>query len=102
MNVQINSLNMQHSSALRDHVVAQLERSLRSVRDRITRIVVRFHDDNGPRGGTDKRCTVEVRLAGVEPLLAEQRHADVFRAAAGAVTRVRRAVRRRIERNRTF
>jgi hypothetical protein len=37
---------------------------LRRLSQRVTRADVQFSDVNGPRGGVDKRCQIELRAAG--------------------------------------
>ncbi len=58
---------------------------------RVTRIVphhagvaVRLADDNGPRGGVDKRCVLRVHLAGMRVTVITERAVDVYAALEAA------------------
>ena len=95
MVLHIAAIQLNDSPALRQHVTRCIGSALRAVRDRVSRVTVRLMDENGPRGGMDKRCCVEVRMGRGAPVLIEERDGDVYRAVKVASARVRRAVRRR-------
>lgn len=64
----------------------------------IQRITVRFDDINGPKGGEDTLCRIEVRLSGMEPVVADAQ-AETADAAFGAVARkIERAARHKLSR----
>jgi hypothetical protein len=46
----------------------RLRRALRSLHGLVARIKVRLDDVNGPAGGVDKRCDVEVHVRGSRPV----------------------------------
>lgn len=46
-------------------------RVLRRLRDQVSSARVRLQDTNGPRGGADKRCHIELRTDGYGTLIAE-------------------------------
>lgn len=50
------------TNGLYAHVERRAAFSLDRFTDRIRRLWVRLRDDNGPRGGTDKRCSVVVEM----------------------------------------
>lgn len=62
---------------------------------------VRFVDLNGPRGGTDKVCQLEVRLRWGERLRIEDADGDLYLAIDRAAHRLRRTVARAVARHRT-
>ena len=68
MNLQIQAQSFTLTDGLREHVSTRLAYGLNHGRDVVTRIVVRLSDVNGPRGGQDKCCGIEVRLKGTGSL----------------------------------
>lgn len=74
--------------------------SLERFADRVTRVQVHFGDENSEKksGPDDKRCALELRLAGINPV-ATRAHAPTYdQALAAALDKVQRAADRVIER----
>ncbi len=57
-------------------------------------------DENGPKGGVDKRCQLEARCGDLGVILAEVRDTDVYAAISRAAERLGRRVRTAVERKR--
>ena len=68
--------------------------------DRISRVTVRMTDENGPRGGIDHRCLVEVDLRPGPTLHVEAQGVDAEASAAVASRRISRRVRDELTRRR--
>lgn len=58
------------SADLQTYVQQLVENKFRRYGERITRVEVHLNDENSAQkaGGNDKRCQMEVRLAGLQPL----------------------------------
>ncbi len=54
--------------------------------------IVRLHDLNGPRGGMDKTCQIEVRLRSRNGLVVEHTDSNLYAAISRAADRAGRAV----------
>lgn len=54
--------------------------------------IVRLYDLNGPRGGMDKKCRIEVRLRSRNSLVVEHTDSNLFAAISRAADRAGRAV----------
>lgn len=65
------------SAELNQYVEEMLEAKLKRFGERITRVEVHLTDENTAQksGGNDKRCQMEVRLAGMQPISVSH-HAD--------------------------
>jgi ribosome-associated translation inhibitor RaiA len=63
---------------------------------RVRSLAVRLKDVNGPRGGVDQSCDVQVDLGMDQPVIVSERRDNVFSAIALAMDRARRATRRRL------
>lgn len=79
--------------ALTDDLRGRLERKLESAagqyQDRITRIQVFLTDVNNEKGGiNDKRCVIEARPAGLDPIAVHHHASTVELAIDGAVARL--------------
>ncbi len=98
MQVQINFSDVSKSDALVDRVHQELDRKLKRFGERITRVEVHLHDDNSHRGGVDKRCTLEARPAGGQPVAVESESGDLYTAIKEAAEKLERALARRLER----
>jgi ribosome-associated translation inhibitor RaiA len=85
---------------LRSYGEQRLELALDRHRERIARVRVTLGDVNGPRGGEDKSCRVEVRLRGGRTVRATVVDADAYAALGAAAHRAGRALARALDRER--
>jgi ribosomal subunit interface protein len=100
MNVQIRTRGIAMTEGLRSHVERRASFALDRFAERVTTVTVRFDDSNGPRGGVDKVCRVEVALRGSGPVRASDTHSDLYVAIDGALHRASRGVARALHRER--
>jgi ribosomal subunit interface protein len=98
MQIQINTAQVKRSDAIVQRVHKELEAALEVFKDRITRVDVHLHDDNGAKGGVDKRCLLEARVAGQQPVAVEAATADLYDSIKQAAGKLERAIRHKIER----
>jgi uncharacterized small protein (DUF1192 family) len=92
--VQVNTDNhIQGDEALTDWAQQELSQRLARFREQITRVEVHFSDLNATRGGAlDKRCMLEARLAGRQPLAVSHEAHKVADALSGASDKLLRAL----------
>ena len=89
------------SESLHDFITRRLHFVLGRFAPEIERVTARVEDVNGPRGGTDKHCRMEVKLRGVGNVPGEARADDFEAAVAFAAERLGRGVARALERRGT-
>ena len=63
--------------------------------ERLTRVEVHLRDQNAHKGGIDKRCVIEARPRGLDPLTAEHDGEDVKGAFRGALDKLERVLANR-------
>ncbi len=102
MHITIQSHGFVLTGALRAYVEQRLRMALGWSAGRLRRLVVRLSDINGPRGGLDKRCKIEVHLSGARTVVIQDTEADLYCAIDRAAERADRAVVRQVERQRSF
>lgn len=100
MNIEVLAIGFPLDTRLRSVVERRLGFALSRFATRLRRIVVRLDDQNGPRGGVDKRCRIEAVLRDGRHLFAEDREAKWTLAVGLAAARIGRAVGRRVEQTR--
>ena len=100
MKIEVRLHGLDHSDALRDHVVRRVNLQLGRFGPVIGEVVVRLGDVNGPKGGVDKRCRVSVRGRHFAALSLDEASPDAYAAADVAVERVAHAVGRALEKTR--
>jgi len=98
MNVQLRGQRTQGSEALRSHAERCLGFALRRFGNRIDRVTVWLVDTNGPRGGIDKSCRIDVRLRPIGSAFAAETASDAYTAIGRTAGRIGRAVARRVAR----
>jgi putative sigma-54 modulation protein len=96
MLISIHSRGFPLTDAIADHVHKRLGFTLARGGNRVGRVVVRLSDLNGPRGGIDKRCLIEIRLDGLPAVVIEDVQSDLYTAIDRAVGRAGRTVNRRL------
>lgn len=99
MQIEIQARNFPVTQALREHIERQLGYALKSCYRHVKRILVRLSDINGPRGGNDKRCHLEVSLQGRSVVIRDT-EADMYLAINRAAARAGHTVARRLKRKR--
>jgi len=100
--VQIHWSDVEKSDALGEHIEKQIAHALRHHENRFTRVDVHVHDDKaGRRGDADKRCVIEARPAGADPLAVEDHGEEFYATVAGAAKKLERAAQHFVDRHRT-
>lgn len=102
MQIDIQALNFYLTDALRDHIERRLGFALSSRDEHIQRIMVRLSDINGPRGGEDKCCHIQVVLPKLTDVVIEDTEVDMYAAIDRATDRAGRTVGRRLSRQRSI
>ena len=101
MNIDIQSLGFPITGALADHATRRLQFVLTRRSDRIQRVVVRLGDENGPRGGVDKFCRIQVRLFNAPVAVIEEVGPELYAVIDRATDRVGRVVVKHLDRLRS-
>jgi putative sigma-54 modulation protein len=96
MQVSIQSRSFALTDALRNHVQTRLGFNFSRTSNRVQLIQVRLSDLNGPRGGIDKRCSINVCMEGLPDVVVEDIQADMYHAIDRAADRAARTVMRRL------
>ena len=98
MQIDIQARGFRLTPGLRTQAERRLRFALGSTSSRVRSVVMRLADENGPRGGVDKRCSIRATLPGAPPVIIEHQEADLYVAIDRAADRVARAVSRRLQR----
>ena len=98
MRIDIQTSGFLLTDGLREHATRRLQFALSWANHDVRKVAVRLSDINGPRGGSDKRCQIQVRLSGSQDVVIEDTEADLYVAIDRAADRADRAVARRLER----
>jgi ribosome-associated translation inhibitor RaiA len=96
MQVHINTdSNIENNEKLTQQVEAAVVGALDWFSDRITRVEVHLSDENSHKfGSNDKRCLMEARLGGLQPIAASHQAATLQQAIDGAAEKLKRAIDR--------
>ncbi|MFM9969751.1 MAG: HPF/RaiA family ribosome-associated protein [Burkholderiales bacterium] len=98
MQIGIQARGFKLTDGLRDHCARRLRFALGSATGKVHGVMIRLADQNGPRGGIDKRCTIRATLHDAPLVTIVQDEADLYVAIDRAVDRLARAISRRLER----
>jgi putative sigma-54 modulation protein len=68
----------------------------------VRKVSIRLSDLNGPRGGEDKRCSIQVAVPGAADVLIEDTEPDLYVAIDRAADRAGRTLARQVARQREY
>ncbi len=102
MLVNIRSQDFALTVPLRKYIERRLHQSMTYAEGHIQRIAVRLYDVNGPRGGIDKGCRVQVVLKKLGVIVISELESDLYVAIDRATDRAAWVVTRRLSRRRTL
>jgi len=94
MQIQVHSDNhIEGSARLADWVSASVASRLDRFDDELTRVVVHLNDENGDKAGAhDKRCQIEARPKGLQPISVTHKAESLELAIDGAVDKLNNAL----------
>ena len=104
MEIKINTdQNIDGHRDFIEYAKSVMEKHLGRYGEEITRIEVHMSDQNaskGPDGQGDKRCLIEARLRGMQPIAITQDAENIHAALAGAAEKAQRTVGKHIQKRR--
>ena len=95
MQIQVHSDNhIDGNARLVDWVSGTVADKLDRFDDEVTRVVVHLNDENGVKAGAqDKRCQIEARPKGLQPVSATHKAATLELAVDGAIDKLNNALK---------
>ena len=100
MRIDLKCNGVETPSGLREYVARRMKFAVGRFRDHIRWARVKVADVNGPRGGVDKRCVVQLRLRNLPDVIFAITAAEARAAVDGAADRVAQVLARRLQRQR--
>ena len=98
MHIEVSANGIKVTPAMREHVQHRLHLALGRFATRIDGVAVRLTDVNGPRGGVDVHCRMQVQGKDTEGLWTTALAVNPEKAINEATVRLQRAIKRAIER----
>lgn len=96
--LEISYSGTERSDALDEHVHKQVEHENKRFVDRLTRVEAHVSDDNaGKHGKRDKRCVLEARPRGMDPIAVTEEGDDLYQVIREASRKLARALGKRFE-----
>ncbi len=94
MQIQVNTDHtIEGHEVLAAQIRGVVENALSQMSDHITRVEVHLTDERGPKSGkNDKRCMIEARLEGRQPIAVTDEAATVDLAVSGAADKLARLI----------
>ena len=98
MRINIQARGFELTEGLREHAERRLQFALSWASDEVRAVRVCLFDVNGPRGGNDKRCRIQIPMAGAPNVVVEDAESDLYLAIDRAADRTERTMARRLGR----
>ena len=100
MKIDIQARSFILTKALKRYAEQKVKSSLSACGSNLKKVVIRLSDINGPRGGEDKLCHIQVMLAGMPDVIIKNTQQDMYAAIDVATHRAGNAAVRRLNRHR--
>lgn len=100
MQIFIQARGFDLTPGLKEHVERRIHFALAWASQHVGKVSVRLSDLNGPRGGEDKRCSIQVAVPGAADVLIEDTEPDLYAAIDRAADRAGRTLARQVARQR--
>jgi putative sigma-54 modulation protein len=102
MQIDIQARGFDLTDGIREHTKKRLGFAIDWAQDDVREIKIRLSDVNGPRGGEDKRCLIQIPMIGKSSIVIEDVESDLYSAIDKAIHRMERVLAKRLERAREF
>jgi ribosome-associated translation inhibitor RaiA len=100
MQIQINTdSNIKGRDKLAAYVTSAVESALNRFRERLTKVDLHLSDDDGHKGApNDKRCMMDARIKGRQPIVVTHQAPTMNEAVNGAIHKLTRSIESTLER----
>ncbi len=104
MLIQINTdRNIDGSERVRNYFSSVIETTLSRFNEHITRIEAHLSDENSQKeGADDKRCMLEVRVKGLQPIAVTHKAETLDQAVVGAAEKMKNTLETTIAKTRVY
>ena len=102
MNMIIQAQGFKLTRSLESYTREQITKAVGNCSEKIERVVVRLKDINGPRGGIDKHCSVEIKLSNQPVTVVKKTSADMYTTVHRTASRAARTALRQLKRRRVI
>ncbi|MBP6671639.1 MAG: HPF/RaiA family ribosome-associated protein [Bacteroidetes bacterium] len=94
MQIQINTDNtIQGHAAFTTEISSKVESAFSRFSEEITRVELHLSDENGEKSGRDdKKCVLEVRLKGKQPIAVTEQNVTLDKSISGAIEKMTRLI----------
>lgn len=100
MRIEIHTGKFSLTDSLRAYIERRAQFGFSWAQQSLHTISLRLDDLNGPKGGVDKRCRVQIPIVGGSSVVIEEVQADLYVAIDRAIERAGRSLTRKLERKR--
>ena len=94
MHVGIVGRGIALTQAINAYVQRKIAGALARHRNVLESVRMRLGDLNGPKGGRDKHCVLEVRARSLRPIVVREQHADLYAAIDSMTDKLDRQVQK--------
>lgn len=100
MNIRVIDGSIQTTPGMMAHIQARLNNALDRFARQVRDVEIHIKDENGPKGGRDKRCSIHAHIDGAGPIIVEHHDSEFYAAIDQASHKLKRAVSRFFDRRR--
>lgn len=93
---------LEKSQELRDYAARRLSFALKRIRHNISAATVHLSDENGPKGGIDKRCLIKLCVPGLPDIVVTETGHAINATIDRAIHRAAYTVQRLLSRAKSF
>lgn len=101
MQMIIHSNDFSLTGSLDSFIRTHASKTMGVCSEQVEKLIVRLKDVNGPKGGDDKECCVEVQLANFAPIIVRKRSSDAYSSIRKALGRASRTTLRKVSKRRS-
>lgn len=93
LHIEISFKDIERTDPIAQHIHTAVNKDLARFASKLTRVEVHLADLNaGKPGPDDKRCLIEARPRGLDPLTAEATDSDLYKAVSDAASKLQRVL----------
>jgi putative sigma-54 modulation protein len=101
MKIEIQARQVSLTRGLRGYAEHRVRLALTRFDERIMKVSLWLTDVNGPKGGKDKNCQLQITMAGKPDVVIEETRENLYLAINIAIERAGQTVVRKLDRQRT-